>query len=226
MYWQDTDENSGDFEIPDDVVDLAFNIRCKSLPVDHGEALKTAIIDELDWLVDESQAAIHQIHVAESSHGWQRPDDDNGVLLPSRRTRLVLRMPAHRVDDCLSLINTTIDINGHQLSIGEFKTRPLSNLTTIFARYIETDDDEAEDEFIQRMIDWLQGENITVKKMMSGLAIKHRFRNSFVTTRKLMLSGLSVEDSLRLQQKGKGENRLMGIGIFLPHKGIDAVNPA
>lgn len=225
MVWEESDENSNDLVVPDDVVDLLFKIQCNSLPLDHGEALKQAITSELGWLADESQAAIHQIHVAESSHGWHRPDKVGGILLPSRRTKLILRMPSHQVDDCRALTNHTIDINGHELIIGEFKTRPLSKLTTLFSRYIETDDDESEGVFIQRMVDWLQGESIRVKKMMSGLSIKHRFEDGFITTRKLMLSGLSVDDSLHLQQWGWGENQLMGVGIFLPHKGIDAVKP-
>ena len=226
MYWQDTEENPDDYQTPDDVVDLMFNIQCKSLPLDHGEALARAISTRLGWITCESQAAIHQIHVAESSHGWQRPDEEDSLLLPSRRTRLVLRMPSHRVDDCGSLIDQVIDIKGHSLAIGSFKQRPLSKLTTIFARYIETHEDEAEEEFIQRMVDWLRGENISIKKMMSGLIVKHCCNNDILYTRKLMLAGLKVDDSLRLQQKGIGDSMLMGIGIFLPHKGIDAVKPA
>jgi len=204
MYWQDTDENTADHIVANDVVDVLFKIQCGSLPLDHGEALKMAITNELEWLVSESKAAIHQIHVAESSHGWQRPDQDGGLLLPSRRTKLVLRMPSQRVDDCQALVNQTIDIKGHELIIGAFKTRPLSQLTTLFSRYIETDDNEMEDDFIQRMLEWLQSRDIRVKKMMSGLMIKHRFEDDFITTRKLMLSGLSVDDSIQLQTKGRG----------------------
>lgn len=226
MYWQESDEDTDDFVVPDNVVDLLFNIQCKSLPIDHGEALKQAISDELDWLSREPQAAIHQVHVAESSHGWQRPDDENDVLLPSRRTKLILRMPAHRQDDCRSLVDRVLDINGHAMRIGQFKPRPLSKLTTIFSRYIETDEAETEEEFTRRILAWLRRENIAIKKMMSGLIVRHRVNNDFILTRKLMLSGLSVDDSLRLQQQGWGNNKLMGIGIFLPHKGIDAVKPA
>ncbi len=226
MYWQDTEDDSGDYLVSNDVVDLLFNIQCKSLPLDHGEALSQAISARLGWLAVESQAAIHQIHVAESSHGWQRPDAEDSLLLPSRRTKLVLRMPSNRVNDCRALVDQVIEVKGHSLAIGTFKQRPLSKLTTIFARYIKTDQDEVEEEFIQRMVDWLQSENISIKKMMSGLTVKHCRNSGVLYTRKLMLSGLMVDDSLRLQQIGIGDNMLMGIGIFLPHKGIDAVKPA
>ena len=45
-----------------------------------------------------------------------------------------------------------------------------------------------------------------------------------VQTQSLMIDGLKVEESIRLQQEGLGEGQKHGCGIFLPHKGIDAVN--
>ena len=226
MHWEETEDDADAQIVSADVVDLLFSIRCRSIPIDHGTALKEAIGSKLDWLEKEPLAAIHQIHVAESSHGWQRPDKEGGFLLPSRRTRLIMRMPSHRIEDCRSLLGQQLDIEGHSLSIGEFKTRPLSTLTTIFSRYIESEIDEDEEAFIERMLKWLRKENIHVKKMMSGLMVRHQSGDDFVATRKLMLSGLSIRDSLRLQQRGMGNNMLMGIGIFLPHKGIDAVKPS
>ncbi|MBV5275414.1 MAG: type I-MYXAN CRISPR-associated protein Cas6/Cmx6, partial [Lamprocystis purpurea] len=47
--------------------------------------------------------------------------------------------------------------------------------------------------------------------------------NGAITTRSLLLAGLKPDESLRLQQQGLGLHRLMGCGIFIPHKGIDAV---
>ncbi len=132
----------------------------------------------------------------------------------------------HRIEDCLSLVDQKIDIEGHSVKIGQFKTRPLSKLTTIFARYIETHPGETETAFIDRVLAWLNNEKIDVKKMLCGLEVKHRAGCGEITTRKLMLSGLSIQDSIRLQQRGMGKHMLMGIGIFLPHKGIDAVKPA
>ena len=33
----------------------------------------------------------------------------------------------------------------------------------------------------------------------------------------------TAEESVRIQQEGIGDMRTMGCGIFIPHKGIDAV---
>jgi len=225
MIWQENGQDTEDDEISGDVVDLLFSIRCKSLPLDHGFSLSKAVTDIIPWIGDEPQAAIHQIHVAESSHGWQRPDSEAGVLLPSRRTRLILRMPSHRVTDCAQLESQTLDIDGHELVTESFKARSLSRMTTLMARYIDTSNEEADDQFIARMYTLIRDQGITVKKMLSGLVVRHSGPEGELITRKLMLSGLSREDSLQLQQQGLGNLLLMGIGIFLPHKGIDAVKP-
>ncbi len=226
MYWQENESDPDSFQIPKDVVDLVFAIQCKILPLDHGNALQQAVVESIPWLSDEPQAAIHQIHVAESANGWNRPQDPSSELLwPSRRTRLVLRVPQHRVEDCQSLTGRTLDINGHEMTIGPAKEKLLSKLTTIFARYVDTEGSDQDQIFIQGMADILRQRNIHAKKMMSGLLVKHNTEEGHLLTRKLMLAGLSIEDSVRLQQQGIGDRLLMGIGIFLPHKGIDEVKP-
>ena len=42
-------------------------------------------------------------------------------------------------------------------------------------------------------------------------------------TRALLVADLSPEESVKLQQLGLGKDRLLGCGLFVPHKGIDAV---
>lgn len=224
MYWQENEDDPDTYQISNEVVDLVFAIRCKTLPLDHGHTLQQAVSRHLPWIDDEPQAAIHQIHVAESAHGWNRPQNSSSELLwPSRRTRLVLRMPRHRVETCQALTGRMLDIDGHELNIGPAKQKMLSKLTTIFARYVDTRGADQDQAFIQDVADFLEQRKINAKKMMSGLLVKHRIDDGYLLTRKLMLAGLSIEDSVRLQQRGIGDRQLMGIGIFLPHKGIDAV---
>ena len=225
MYWQENDDDSDECSVPGEVVDLLFSIRCQSLPLDHGYSLSMAIQQILPWINNEPCAAIQQIHVAESSHGWKRPDHDNALLLPSRRTRLMLRMPAHRVDDCRQLENQLLDIDGHDLNTGPFRIRSLSRLTTLMSRYTLTRQDEPDEQFIERIYSDLQERGIGVKKMLSGLVVKHSRPEGSLLTRKLMLAGLTQENALSLQQQGLDDLQLMGIGVFLPHKGIDAVKP-
>lgn len=226
MYWQESEDDPDSYQISNEVVDLAFAIQCKALPLDHGDTLYQSVVQHLPWLDDEPRSAIHQIHVSESANGWNRPTDPSSELLwPSRRTRLVLRVSQHRVEDCQALTGRRLKIGDHELTIGPAKQMLLSKLTTIFARYVDTGGTDQDQEFIQNVADNLRQRKINAKKMMSGLLVKHRTGDGYLLTRKLMLAGLSIEDSVQLQQQGIGNRQLMGIGIFLPHKGIDAVKP-
>ena len=225
MFWQEDDDTSDVEQLNDDVQDLLFSIDCKTLPLDHGFTLSQQIRQYLPWIADESRAAIHQIHVAESANGWMRPDDpEQDVLCVSRRTKMTIRLPQSRLEDAQALVGKTLDINGHSLKVGDFHTRKLSRLTTIFARYMDTGGIEDEPEFLNNMAKQLQQLDIRVKKMMSGKLQQHQSPDGPILTRKLMISDLEVAQSLMLQEQGMGDRQLMGIGIFIPHKGIDAVN--
>lgn len=225
MFWQEDDDQNQVPEVPEDVVDVLFSIDCKTLPLDHGYVLSQEILKHLPWMAQESGAGIHQIHVAESANGWIRPDDpDQDVLCVSRRTKMTLRLPSYRLEDARSLTGKVLDIHGHKLQVGDFKTRKLSKLTTIFARYMDTEGIKDEADFLQNMANKLKKLGIKVKKMMSGKLIEHHTADGAILTRKLMISDLDVKESLLLQEQGIGDKQLMGIGIFMPHKGIDAVN--
>ena len=74
MFWTEKEADKT-YVVPDDIVDLAFKISCKCLPLEHSNALSKALIQQLPWLEDEQLAGIHLIHGAESGNGWIRPED-------------------------------------------------------------------------------------------------------------------------------------------------------
>jgi CRISPR-associated protein Cas6 len=226
MFWQE-DDNKQEFQVPDEVQDLLFDIQCRELPVHHIHALSQALLAVLPWLADEPRAAIHEIHLAGSQNGWERPDPELGQkLILSRRTKLTLRLPKHRTEQAQAALNgVTLDIDGHPLTIGNAKSKLLSKQGTIFARNLVLAPGEAEDEmvFLQRMVAELGGRNIRVKKAMPGKTVAIHTPDGPLATRSLMIADLSAEESVALQQQALGEHRLLGCGIFLPHKGIDAV---
>jgi CRISPR-associated protein Cas6 len=225
MYWQEDEGRGEKYVVPDDVQDLLFRISCSDLPLDHGYELSEQIQLHLPWIKEETGAGIHQIHVAESANGWIRPDNpDTDVLCVSKRTRMMLRLPQSRIEDARALIGKTLYIKGHELTVGDFSLRKLSKLTTIFARYMDTQGIEDEAQFLQNMAALLREKDIRVKKMMSGMLVEHHTDDGTLLTRKLMISDLDVKDSVLLQEQGLGDKQLLGIGLFLPHKGIDAVN--
>ena len=203
---------------------MSFKLECKSLPLDHAWALSSALIATAPWLIEDKYTAIHLIHGAESANGWMRPDNpENEVLHLSRRARFTLRIHRDQLDKATELINTKLDINGHSLILKTYKQQLLVPQTTIFSRYVETPETLNEDDFLNEIAPEIEALGINIKKMMGGRQHSLHTPKSLITTRSLMLSDLSKEEAIALQQQGLGNKKLLGIGIFLPHKGIAAV---
>ncbi|HEX9625737.1 MAG TPA: type I-MYXAN CRISPR-associated protein Cas6/Cmx6 [Acidiferrobacterales bacterium] len=222
MYWEEgTDQER--FRVPDDVVDVVFGIACRCLPVDHAHALRVALTGALPWLSEEPQAGVHPIHVADSGNGWMRPAAADALLYPSRRTRLVLRLPQHRIQDASRLEGRTLVLGDHRLTVQTGTSRPLSAITTIFSRYVVADPAHDEDAFLRSTAEALTARGIRPKKMLCGIAHRLRTPDGEVRTRSLMLADLSPEESVALQQTGLGPERLLGCGLFIPHKGIKEI---
>lgn len=224
MYWQEAKENER-YVVPDDIVDLAFSIQCRCLPVDHSYSLSQAISAALPWFADEPDAGLHTIHVAESGNGWMRPDDPQALLHLSRRTKLMLRLPKRRIADAGRLTGRTLDIGGNAMQVEKAVVRPLSAITTLFSRYIVSGEGMDEMAFMREAQALLADMGIKPKKMLCGIERVIATPERKIHTRSLMLADLSVEESVRLQQRGLGPGRTLGCGLFLPHKDINEVRP-
>ena len=222
MYWEETEQEQTP-TIPDRVVDLVFAIKARTLPVDHAYALSQAIIEKLTWLQEEPLAGVHTIHVAESANGWFRPNNPEQVLYPSRRTKLTIRVPKHRIDDAKVLSGQSLDIAGHVLTIDKVSIRPLSDITTLFSRNVMSSDCETEEKFVQYIVAALSELNIRPKKMLCGTEKMIQTPEGKLRTRSLMLADLTFEQSIGLQEQGLSTHRHMGCGIFLPHKDINKI---
>lgn len=229
MFWQE-DERPKSFEVPEDVVDLVFDIQCRELPVDHQYGLASALSEHLPDLADDPRLGVHSIHLAGSQNGWERPDPKLGQrLILSRRTKLMIRVPAEvreRVQSTLDGVE--IEISGCTLKIGKSKQKKLSSRGTIFSRYVVLEEGEEADEhaFMRRVVGELAERDIRVKKALCGKTTVIGGPGGPIMTRSLMIAELNAAESVRLQQEGLGPLRHMGCGIFIPHKGIDAVKKA
>ena len=227
MLWEE--DKTEEQQTSSDVVDLAFSMQCRQLPVDHLHALSQALEQILPEM-RESGIAVHEIHIAGSQNGWERPDPSLGqYLMPSRRTRMSLRVPADQADKIAKqLEGATLDIDDCELTLGKPRIRPLASHDTLYARHVLMREDEWEDEnlFLQRMADELAAQGIKVSKALCGKGSHISTPEGLLHTRSLMIADLSPADSLKLQQEGLGKHQHLGCGIFLPMKGIQAVDPA
>ena len=206
------------------VIDLVFRTRGRQLPTDHAWTLRQTIIQVLPWLEDEPKAGIHLIHGAQSGNGWQQPDDSSVIEL-SARTRFVLRVPEHRIAQARELSDQTLEIDGHAVTLLEARVRPLTPFSAVLARHIRVSESTVDESiFLEHAAQWLDELDIAPTKMLCGRI--HRFTTPGVPmlTRSLLIAELNPKDSAAVQYDGLGPDRLLGCGLFLPHKSIAAVH--
>lgn len=228
MFWEDEKNETTAYQVPDEVVDLVYNIDCRCLPLDHAHSFSLAVRERLSWMDEEEQAGIHLIHGAESGNGWMRPEDaDNQVLHLSRRARMTLRVPRHRIEDAQQLSGETLDVDGYVLDVGAAKVKLFSTLPTQFARYVvvpEGISHEDEEAFMVYAVEKIRELGIKVRKMLCGKAHRIHHPDGDLFTRSLMLADLETDEAVVLQQQGIGQHKKLGCGLFIPHKGVKAVH--
>ena len=221
MFWQE-DIKEEHFTLPDDVQDAVFNIHSKVLPIDHAYILSQALLSELPWLA-EVNAGIHDISVADGN-GWEQ-DHESGFYYPSKRSKLSVRIPKDKLDDIRSLVGKTLDLGEYQVKIVKaLEPKLMSDMQIVFAKYVACDENASENDFLQTSFQQLQVLGIQPKKMLVGLERKIQTPDGVIHTRSLMVADLRKAESVKLQEQGIGDHRLLGCGLFVPQKGIDSVD--
>ena len=196
----------------DALVEAVFPLEGKALPRDHAQALQHALAEQLPWLRSDAGAGIHPLKLVSGPES---------LALLSQRTRLILRVDANRLDELKALCGVELDVSGHALRLGAVHLRALQPLATLYAyRVAAVSADESE--FMQAMEAGLTALAIAGERVC-GKRQSLRRDGLDMTTFSMMLHGLVPEQSLRLQQHGLGPHRLLGCGLFVPHKSAAAV---
>ena len=133
MYWQE-ESDQDHYEVPEDVMDLLFSIRCPTLPVDHAWSLSEQVRQVLPWFGEEPAAGLHVIHGAESGNGWERPEgavrEVSHVAKCSKRrfaSSAYLRSPVRMYASahcCIPLVNGRIVRNDSRYALLRSWPRP------------------------------------------------------------------------------------------------------
>ena len=196
----------------DRVVDVAFPLDGMHLPRDHALPLSQALTAQLAWLAEEPLAGIHPVKVV-PGYGVR------GLL--SQRARLLIRLPRRRVADLAPLGGCTLNVGGCELLLGEPKPRELLPHSTLYAYFVAaaSADEEAFMAAVESTLEALAIDAHSVCGRRQTIGSPGRAITGF----SLMLHGLTPDDSLRVQRAGVGPQRLLGCGIFVPHRSAAAV---
>lgn len=190
-----------------EMTDIAFTLSGSELAADHALQLWREVVRILPWLEAEAGAGILPLRAPGSS----------GPLILSRRSRMLMRVPAERVQETLTLSGQTLDIGGQPLTLGEGKERPLQPAPTLHAQLVASEDEETQ--FMERMAAELEALGVS-GKLICGKRLTLGGPEGTLTGYSLVVHALKPDASLRLQYAGVGGARGAGCGIFIPYKVI------
>jgi len=196
-------------------VDLHFRIAGREIPLDHGYLLYCAIshvVEQFDGsrFIHETKTlgliAVRGIYAG------------NGKLRLERTARFGLRLPADQIANVLCLAGKRLDIGGHAVRVGPVQVRPLIPAAALRAFIVTTKNGDEEARFdaeVRRQLDEL---NINATPRRGDRKFT-TIRGKKIIGHELLVSGLSAEESIRLQEHGVGGRRKMGCGVFLAYRG-------
>lgn len=196
------------------VIDLFFHVQGKEVPVDHGYTLYSAISrilesgEETKWLHNADNVGLLPIrgHYA-----------GQGKLILGQYARFGLRLPVNLLPKFLRLAGKRLDVNGEALRVGVSTTSTLIPVPVLYAHIVTTKNGEDENRFdaeIQRQLGTL---NIKGKPTRGPRRIV-TIKDKKVVGYSLLVSELTAEESIRLQEHGLGGRRKMGCGVFVVWK--------
>lgn len=199
------------------MIDLQFDLIGSTIPADNAQLLADALLPLLPWLGKHSGSGIQHLKGAETNSG-------DMTLNINRRTKMLVRVPKDRVDDMQVLCGKTLDLSGHALQIGNFKTRVFSPFGNIYAHFVDTGA-AGEEQFVQDVMRELDGHFKLRCGFICGKQQTLQSASGPLYGYSLMLHDVPPHKSLQIQDEGLGRNRLLGCGIFIPHKSIAPVVP-
>jgi CRISPR-associated protein Cas6 len=190
-----------------EVIDIAYELKGDALPAGYVFALWPELVRVLPWLESEEAAGILPV----------RGTEKGGAMLLPQRARLLLRMPAEKVQEAQQLSGQTLDVAGHSLKIGAAQLRPLQAHPTLHAHLVVSEGDESA--FLEKARALLSELDIECK-MICGRRVNWTGEFGSISGYSLVVHELKPEVSLRLQATGLGRERRFGCGIFVPYKVI------
>jgi CRISPR-associated protein Cas6 len=200
------------------MIDLQFDLVGTTIPAENAQLLADALLGLLPWLGEDSGSGIQHLKGAETNKG-------DASLNINRRTKLFIRAPKARVNDMQQIVGKSLYLAGHALTLGSFKTREFSPFANIYAHFVDTGG-STEEQFVADVMRELDGRFHLRCGFICGRQQSLQSASGTLHGYSLMLHDVPPHKSLQLQDEGIGRNRLLGCGIFIPHKSIAPVVPA
>ena len=184
--------------------ELAFPVHGSTLPIDHGYALYGAISRLIPAVHDADWIAIDTIGGRSGEPGILRIDSSSSLLLrlPEEYLPLLQRLAAAR-----------LELDGHQLQLGDPNVSPLKPAPSLTARLVTIKGFTEPIPFLGALNRQLDALGVKGEVMVGARRVA-RIGGHVIVGFSVMIGRLTEEDSLTLQEKGLGGRRKMGGGFF------------
>ena len=149
-----------------DMAELSFSVDCRELPYDHAYELSSEILKLVPEIKNDKRNAIQTLHGPMSGNGWVRPDSENIPL--SKRAKLIMRINKNQLNDIKNIEGKEIKLFGNTLKIGRSKVKNFLVVKDLFCRFVMSDHETSEDEFLNKIQNELKGLNINIRKALCG----------------------------------------------------------
>lgn len=189
-----------------------FDLDGLQLPTDHGHILYQALCARLPWLADTPEAGVHPI---------QGADNGADALVIGRRTKLILRLPLHHMADAAALSGARLELGYGPITVGALKERPLTPYAYLYSHFVGLGlADEVE--FLSEARRQLDAMGLG-GGLIPGKHRKMHTPDGDIDGYSLMLHDVTLAQSITLMERGLGDHRGLGCGVFIPHKSIKEV---
>lgn len=194
--------------------DLAFRLTGSNIPVDHGYALYAAlcrllpkeILHDHDPKKAGFQISLHPIR------GQYAGGEHLHLALFSR---LILRLPQDEIKEYLKLAGKRVDIEGCPLRIGVCDVRALMPAAALRARFVTTRHGQDEVRFREECDRQMKALAVN-GKLSVGQRRTMRIHDKQIVGYSVVVTELTADESITLQENGLGGRRKMACGIFGP----------
>jgi CRISPR-associated protein Cas6 len=190
----------------DPMVDLAFPVSGAMIPSDHGYLLYAAVSRLLPtW---------HEVEGGMARIGGLR-DGAGKLHLRGGRGWLRFRVPSRAISLLLPLSGKSLDLEGDRLTLGvprPFLLHPAAALVAPFVTIKGFLEEEPFADACRRQLD----EMGVTGELTLGSRSAMRIKGRKVVGYRTLISGLTADASITLQERGIGGRRKMGCGVFGP----------
>jgi CRISPR-associated protein Cas6 len=200
-------------------VDLIFPVRGDSVPADHSYALYGAL--------SRAVPAFHEPDADIRFAPLNGMPGEPGRLRFTERSHLRVRLPSDAIPTALPLAGKAIEVVGSSIRLGPPTVYPLHPSTILEARLVTFKHGEEPDQFLAtakaKLAEMEVAGEPAVRKIESGPRAGEprrrvvRLKGQAIVGYAMVVSGLSADESIRLQERGLGGRTKIGCGFFLPH---------